>query len=107
MALQSRSLYAKERRRSIGVARCIPGHLAIRLRRVFERSGSASWSLNSSCAVCFTVLEQSPMIARLVDRGLEFVAQLRQSLESLLVGEVLVQGDFPVIVYGFEGVVCQ
>ena len=31
------------------------------------------------------------MIARLVDRGLQFVAQLRQSLESLLVGEVLVQ----------------
>ncbi len=46
------------------------------------------------------LLEQPPMIARLVDRGLQFVAQLRQSLESLLVGEVLVQGDFPAIVCG-------
>ena len=40
------------------------------------------------------LLEQPPMIARLIDRGLQFVAQLRQALESLLVGEVLVQRGF-------------
>ena len=71
-----------------------------------------SWSLAGSLATGFRtlrlhlligqeflrgllhVLEQTPMIARLVDRGLQFVAQLRQPLESLLVGEGLIQSDF-------------
>jgi hypothetical protein len=42
------------------------------------------------------LLEQPPVIARLDDCGLQLLAQLRQALESLLVGEVLMQ-------YGFHG----
>ena len=80
MALQSRQLYAKERRRSIlGLpARLLSCWFGLLVGQQLLRG-------------LFHLLEQPSMIARLIDCILQLLALLREALEPLLICEILTQ----------------
>ena len=81
MALQSRQLYAKERRRSIAAPR-LPGlWLRFVVRQQFLRGLPH-------------LLEEPAMIACLIDSRLQFITELRQTFQPLLIGEAFIQCVF-------------